>query len=181
MDGMIYLLIALIILSGFFSGVETAFVALSRLRLNHLLKRRKDKKAMLVKKLKDNPHKLISTLLIGNNIVNIAASAIATSIAIQMFGSNGIGIATGIMTLIVLIFGEITPKTIAMTHSEKICLLTARPIYFLSIIFTPLIVVLDLITRSITKFFRTKSGKRPIVTEEEIKSFVEIGEEIGSI
>lgn len=176
------ILIILIAFSGFFSGVETAFVALSNLRLRHMLeKKANDKNAQIVKKLKKDSHKLISTLLIGNNLVNIAASAIATSLALNYFGSKGIAIATGGMTIAVLIFGEITPKTIAMRHAEKICLLVAKPIYWLSVILTPIIWVLDLITKSITRFFHEKGGKKPLVTEEEIKTFVDIGEEIGSI
>ncbi|MBN2458538.1 HlyC/CorC family transporter [Candidatus Woesearchaeota archaeon] len=179
---MIFTLVVLVILSSFFSGTETAFIALNSLKLRHLVdKNKENRNALLVKKLKDDSHRLISTLLIGNNLVNIAASAIATSLSISFFGSKGVGIATGVMTLVVLVFGEITPKTIAMANSEKICLFAAKPIYWMSIVFLPLIKVLDILTKNMSRCFNPKTAEEPIVTEEEIKSFVKIGEEIGSI
>lgn len=172
-------LIVLLILSGFFSGVETAFISLGRVRLRRMIEEDR-KNAELIKKLKDDPHKLISTLLIGNNLVNIAASAFATSIAIKLYGDAGIGIATGVMTFAVLVFGEITPKTIAMSNSEKICAFAAPLIYFLGKLLKPVIWLSDLLTKKLTSIFG-KENKGPMITEEEIKSFVSIGEEIGSI
>ena len=171
-------LIILLMLSAFFSGVETAFVSISTLRIHHLVGI-KAKNAQLVKKLRDNYQELIITLLIGNNLVNIAASSIATTIAIELFGSKGVGIAIGVMTFIVLVWGEITPKTIAMAQNERICLMTAPIIYWLSIILTPAIKLLEFLTRAIAR--PTQGKVAPKITEEEIKSAVVLGEIEGEV
>ncbi|MGM5482222.1 MAG: hemolysin family protein [Nanobdellota archaeon] len=169
----------LVVLSGFFSGVETAFVSLDRVRLRNMSEK-KQKNASIISELKEDPHTLLSTLLIGNNLVNVGASALATSIAINLFGNLGVGIATGVMTLIILIFGEITPKSIAMAKAEAICSFSAKFILFLSKILKPLLVVSDKLTKGIARAFGSEQGD-PLITEEEIKSFVNMGEEIGSI
>jgi len=122
---MYILLIVLIFLSAFFSGVETAFISLSTVKLRKMISR-KEKNAELVARLKSHPQRILITVLIGNNLVNIAAASIATIIAAKIFESNVIGITTGLMTLIILIFGEITPKSISIRYNEKISRLTAR-------------------------------------------------------
>lgn len=175
----IILLVVLIALSGYFSGVETAFVSLDKVRLRNMQENGK-KNAELVAHLKEDSHRLLSTLLIGNNLVNVGASAIATSIAIGIFGNIGIGIATGTMTLIILIFGEITPKSIAIAKAEFICSYSAKLIYYLSIILKPLLWFSDKLTKGIARAFGSEQ-RAPLITEEEIRSFVNIGEEIGSI
>ena len=167
----------LVLLSGCFSGTEAAFLSLSNLKVNHLAA---SKKGKLVKKLKDKSHSLIITLLIGNNLVNIGASALATAIAIDMFGSKGVGIATGVMTFIVLVVGEIVPKNLAILHAEAVCTITARPVYILQKLLYPAIAVFDFLSRRIMGSFGIGKEK-PIVTEEELRSFVEVGGEIGSI
>jgi len=166
----------LIILSGIFSGVEAAYLSLSRIKVKRLVKLKR-KNADYVKNLKDDSHRLIITLLIGNNLVNIGASAIATAVAIELYGSKGIGIATGVMTFMILIFGEIIPKSKAIQHAEWICLKFAKILTVLKKILYPLIVLFDFLTRR----FMGKMEGRPLITEEELKSFVEIGEETGSI
>jgi len=173
------ILLIFIFLSAFFSGVETAFVSLSEIRIQHLLEQEK-KGIRLVKTLKDNNERLIITILIGNNLVNIAASSIATSIAIDIFKSNAIGIAIGIMTLVILIFGEITPKTIAMAKNEWIAIHTAPVIRVCQIALFPAIKMLEWITTMIAKPIGG-SDTDPIITEEEIKSVVSLGEEIGEV
>ncbi len=172
-------LAVLTLLSAFFSSVEAAFLSLNRLKIRRLVESKK-KNAGIVKELKDDSHRLIITLLVGNNLVNIGASALATALAIAIFGSVGIGIATGIMTVVVLIVGEILPKTIAMRHPEKLCLAVARPIKLLKTLMYPVIVVLDFITRKLMGGLG-KGEAKPLITEEELKTFVEIGEEVGSI
>ena len=117
-------LLFLIGLSAFFSGVETAFVSLSEIRIQHLVEKKK-KGMRLVKELKDNNERLLITILIGNNLVNIAASSFATSIAIRVLKSGALGAAVGIMTLIILIFGEIIPKNFAFNKNEWIAARTA--------------------------------------------------------
>jgi putative hemolysin len=172
------ILLLLLFLSAFFSGVETAFISLSKIRLQHL-KEKKKKGIDLVMKLRENRERLLITILIGNNFVNIAASALATSVAIDLFGSSGVGIVIGVMTLLILIFGEITPKTIAMGANEWIAIHTAKTIRFLEFIFFPLIIILEKQTSIMSKPFKGK--KKPAITEEEIISVVNLGKEIGEV
>ena len=112
-------LVLLLLLSSFFSSAETAFTTVSRIRMRTLAESG-NKKAKRVLTITDDMHQMLSAILIGNNIVNLSASSIATSLAIKLFGSMGAGIATGILTLLILIFGEISPKTIATIHADKI-------------------------------------------------------------
>ena len=114
-------LVLLLLLSSFFSSAETAFTTVSRIRMRTLAESG-NKKAKRVLTITDDMHQMLSAILIGNNIVNLSASSIATSLAIKLFGSMGAGIATGILTLLILIFGEISPKTIATIHADKIAL-----------------------------------------------------------
>jgi magnesium and cobalt exporter, CNNM family len=173
------ILILLIFLSAFFSGVETAFISLSDIRIQHLIEQ--DRKGIrLVKTLKDNSQRLIITILIGNNLANIAASSFATALAIDIFKSNAIGIAIGIMTFIILVFGEITPKTIAMAKNEWITVHTAPVIRTCQYGFFPAIKLLEWITMIISKPIDTNDTD-PVITEAEIKSVVSLGEEIGEV
>ncbi|MBF0451665.1 MAG: HlyC/CorC family transporter [Candidatus Magnetomorum sp.] len=175
-----FLLLFLIVLSAFFSGVETAFVSLSDIRLNHLCEKENKKSILRVKRLKANSERLIITILIGNNLVNIAASSIATKVAIDIFQSGGIGIAIGMMTLIILIFGEIVPKHIAMAKNEFIAVLAAPVIRILQIVLFPLIFLLEKLTKFVAKPMNNEPAE-PLITEAEIKSVVTLGEEIGEI
>ena len=172
------LLIIFIVLSAFFSGVETALFSLSRLRVKYLVEKKR-RGAKTVDKLKSNPHRLLITILIGNNIVNIAAAALATTVAIGIFKSNVVGITTGIMTLIILVFGEITPKTLATTYKEPIALTVAPLLNLLMIALLPIVTIFELMMKGIIMLIGKK--ETPIVTEEEIKTFVKVGEEIGAI
>ena len=115
----IIILVILLFLSAFFSGVETALISINLLKAKSLVKQKR-KGAETLLKLKKNPHKLIITLLIGNNLVNVGAAALATVVFTNLFGSSGVGIATGVMTFLILIFGEITPKTFASQNAVKI-------------------------------------------------------------
>ena len=177
----ITLLVILIGLSGFFSASEAALLAMSRSRLKQLISQKKPE-AEKIRKLMAKPNVTISTIVIGNNIVNISASAIATGLAIQTFGNAGIGIATGVMTLTVLIFGEIVPKTYAMRHAEKTMRKGAGLLIALNYILYPMMRILTPITSGILKALGTDVSKRPPkVTEEEIKTLVGISEEEGVI
>lgn len=172
-------LVVLLILSGFFSGVETALVSVSAAKLNLLL-HKKRKGAVSLQKLKDNPHKMLSTILIGNNLVNIGAAALATKIMLDYYGDNAIAIATGVLTVFILIFGEITPKSIATRNSVKISLSTAPLVLLLSKILTPIIWILDLFT---LKIINAIAGPPPEqkVTEDELKNYIKMSEQSGSI
>ncbi|NIM97361.1 MAG: DUF21 domain-containing protein [candidate division Zixibacteria bacterium] len=174
----IVILIALIILSGFFSGVETALFSLSRLRVKHLV-RKGVRGAKTVEKLKDKPQRLLITILVGNNLVNIGASALATSIVYQISKSYVVSITTGIMTLIILVFGEITPKTLATKHGEQISLIVAKPLQLLQTVLTPIIFLFEGLTSVLTNI--TGQKPKPLVTEDEIETFVTVAEEAGQI
>ncbi len=173
-----FILLIFILLSAFFSGVETAFVSLSDIKIQHLVEEKR-RGIGLVKTLKDNYQRLIITILVGNNLVNIAASAIATSIAIDRLESNAIGIAVGVMTLVILIFGEIIPKNIAIAKNEVIAVAAAPIIQALQYILFPIIKLLELFTLFISKPFG--NDQDPIITESEIKSVVSLGEEAGEV
>ena len=173
------ILFILIALSGFFSSSETALISLSKIRLRQMVDD-EIKNAKLVNKLIEKPNKLLGAILIGNNIVNIAASSLATSIAIDLYGSKGIGISTGIMTLLVLIFGEITPKSLAAQNSEKTALKVSKPIYFITIVLSPLIYVLTSITNVLIKLMGGSISKtQPLITEDELKTIVNVSHEEG--
>lgn len=182
----IILLIILIFLSGFFSGSETAFMSLGKFKTKEYIKNKK-RNFEIVQKLKENPSRLISTILIGNNLVNIAAASLATILGSEIFIKLGFnftesltaGIVTGVMTLTVLIFGEVIPKNNAAKNYEKVVSKTARIIYILSIIFLPLIWMLDLIHNFIIKDSDVPDDQK--VTEEEIKTIVNVGTDEGCI
>lgn len=168
----ILILVILILLSAFFSGVETALMSLNMAKVNSLLKRKK-KGAETLHRLKQNPHKLIITILIGNNLVNIGAASFATLVFTDLFGSSGVGIATGIMTFLILVFGEITPKTFATQNAERISLKVARPIEVLSYILSPLVKIFEAISRLMSKLLGSKKEKQ--LSEEELSAIVTMG------
>ena len=171
----IVILSVLLLLSGFFSSAETALFSISKAKAIHLAKK-KGFSNSLIKKMKNDPHRLLSTILIGNNIVNVGASALATAITINLVSSNAVGIATGVMTLLILIFGEIFPKSIATRNNVLIARLVIIPLYWLSILFAPIIFMLNFIPK-----LTGKMQKKAHVTEEELMTFVEVVEEEGGI
>jgi len=172
------ILLVLLILSAVFSGVEIAFFSLSDIKVRSLVEK-KVKNAKKVQKLKSNPEKLLITILIGNNVVNIGAASLATVVATDLFGSSGVGIATGIMTFLILVFGEITPKSIANSKNEKISLLMAGPLLFLMYLLYPISFVLELITKLISKL--TGSKEVGLVSEEELVTMAKVGVEEEAI
>jgi CBS domain containing-hemolysin-like protein len=165
----------LLVLSGFFSSAETAFFSISKTKARHLAKTR-DGSFKLVETLKKDPHKLLTTILIGNNIVNIGASALATTMAFDIFPGYAVGITTGVMTLLILVFGEVFPKSIATRNNVGIAKMAVYPVYWLSILFYPIVVFLGFIP-----LITGKIQKTPKVTEEELLTIVEAVEEEGSI
>jgi CBS domain containing-hemolysin-like protein len=171
----VIILIILLFLSGFFSSTETALFSISKTKARHLAKNN-GKTNMLIKRMKDDPHKLLSTILIGNNIVNIGASALATSVMLDVFPNYAVGLATGIMTFLILVFGEVLPKSVATQNNILIARISIYPIYWLSVLFYPVIKLLNFIPMLTGKIRRT-----PKVTEEELMTFVEAVEEEGEI
>ncbi len=169
----ILILIILIVLSAFFSASEVALLSLSRLKIEHLVRKKKPG-IEIVQKLKKKPHDLLVTILIGNNIVNIGASTFATTVAMDLFKNNVVSITTFAMTFLILTFGEIMPKSFAMKHNVGFSIFASKPLYFLSIIFYPIIKFYDLFSPKYKK-------KKPIITEDEIKSYVSVGKKYGQI
>lgn len=174
----IVLLFVLLSLSGFFSSAETAFTSLSIIQLKHLEKE-KGKRGQIVKTLSEKPDTLITTILIGNNLVNIAASAISTQLTIELFGSRFIGIMTGILTLVILIFSEVTPKQIALRKNEALALKSAWAIYLLSLLLKPIILFVTFTTSLITRFFT--GDRRHHISLEGILHLVRMGEDQGVV
>lgn len=178
---LLVLLCLLLCLSAFFSASETALMSLSKIRIVHLFESGV-KVAGVITRLRENPSKLLGTILVGNNAVNIAATSIGTVLAIEYFGDAGVGIATGIMTVLVLIFGEITPKTLAAQNSEKVSLIVARPISFLTYLLSPIVFFFTKIAGLFTRLLGGKSNANlPTITEDELKTMVNLSEEEGVI
>lgn len=179
--GQLLVLLFLLLLSAFFSSAETAFTTVNRIRMRTLMEEG-NKKAKKVLKITDDSGKMLGAILIGNNIVNLSASSIATALALRLFGSMGAGIATGVLTLLILIFGEISPKTLATIHADSIALFYADLIYLLMKVLTPLI----FITNSLAILFLRILGVKPEdkesqMTEEEFRTIVDVGHENGII
>ncbi len=172
-------LIILVLLSSFFSSAETAFSTVNRVRMR-ALEEEGNKKAARVNKILDNYGKMISTILIGNNIVNIAASSLATTLALRI--NLAVGIATGILTIVVLLFGEIVPKTWAKISNEGISLTYSGIIYFLMQVLTPVIIIVDVLSKAILKLLHIDPNKKvSTMTEGELKTYVDVSHEDGVI
>ena len=171
----VVVLLVLLLLSGFFSSAETALFSISKTKARHLAKRQ-GKAYQLIKRLKDDPHRLLTTILIGNNVVNVAAAAMATALVMTIIPNHAVGIATGTMTFLILVFGEVLPKSIATRNNVLIATIIIYPIYWLSILLYPFIIFLNFIPKLTGKIKKT-----PTVTEEELMTFVEVVEEEGEI
>ena len=169
----IVLFVILLILSACASSSEVALVGINRARVNSLAET--SKRGVYLQRLKDKPHRFLVVILIVNNVVNTAAAALATAVMLQIFGDAGVAIATGVVTLFLLIFGEIGPKTYANNHPDKVALFFAPPIYFLTWLFTPFFVLAEKISGL------RKKEETPAVTEEEIKEWIDVGEMEGAI
>lgn len=173
-------IVVLIILSGFFSSAETALTTVNKLRIRSLVEAG-DKKARRVDKLISKPGKMLSAILIGNNIVNISLSAIATALTIEIWGSYATGITTGIVTLVVLVFGEITPKTMATHKAEKMSMQYAGIILGLTVVLTPLIFIVEKISYVIIRIRGVNPNDKSTVTEDELLTMVDVSHEEGII
>ena len=172
-------LIILIGLSGFFSMSETALMSLNKIKLRHMVEEGVAA-AKSVEKLIEDPNKLLGAILIGNNVVNIGASSLATVLATNIFGNSGVGIATGVITILVLIFGEITPKSIAKQKSETVALMVVKPIQFIVFIFKPFVYVFTIISSLFIRLLGGDPNKaESFITEEELKTMVDVSEEEG--
>lgn len=173
-----FIFLALFALSGFFSGVETAFFSLHQGQIR-LLEQKRARNAVLIRKLRSRPQQLLTTILVGNNVVNLFTASYATVLATDLFGSAGLGIATGVTTLFILIFGEIVPKSVAFANNVKIAQLAAPPLYALFVILSPVTLLLVKLNKLISKLLKTPSHSG--VTEEEIRVMSRLGVESGAI
>jgi len=169
------LIIIFLLLSALFAAVEVATVSLSKSKVHSLLEQKR-KGAGALYQIKQKPNRLLITILIGNNLVNIAAASVTTAGAIELFGDAGVGIATGAVTLLVLVFGDITPKTFALQNAESLALFFARPIQILEIILWPAVVLFEAIASFVNKLSGDRSNR---LTEEELRSIIAVGREEG--
>jgi len=173
------LLIVLLLGSGFFSASETSLMSLSKIRIRYM-EEEGVKGAKLVSSLIEKSSDLLSSILVGNNVVNIAATSVSTSLFISIFRDGGVAIATAVMTVLVLIFGEITPKTIAANSPEKIAVIVSKPISIIMKITKPIVWVFNLLTGIIFKIMGIENdGVKPFITEEELKAMVNVSHEEG--
>ena len=178
----IQLVIVIILLSAsaFFSSAETALMTSNKLRMRNLAENG-DKRAAKVLKVTENTDKMLSAILIGNNIVNLTASSISTALTLKIFGSKLVGIATGILTFLILVFGEITPKNVASKNAEKMALAYIGVISFLVTLLTPVIFIVNTVAKFVISIFNKNSDDNNAVTEEELRAMVEYSHEEGVI
>ncbi|GAA6746955.1 hemolysin family protein [Thermus brockianus] len=175
--GDLFLLVLLLGLSAFFSASETAFTALYPWKLKELAEAKGGPFTLLARDIT----RFLTTILVGNNLVNIAATALVTDLATQAFGSLGVGLATGVMTFLILFFGEITPKSIAVHHAEALAGVAAWPIYVLSVVFYPLGRFFSWVSGAILRLLGLEPRNTPLVSEEELRLILAGAEESGTI
>lgn len=179
--GQLITVIILLCLSAFFSSSETALTTVNQIRMRTLADNG-DKRAARVLRVTGNSGKMLSAILIGNNIVNLSASSISTSLAIHLFGNTGAGIATGILTFLILIFGEVTPKTMATIKADSMSLTAAAPIGFLMKILTPVIFIINKLSLGLMFLLHVNiKDAQKKMTEEELRTIVDVSQENGVI
>lgn len=177
----ILIVIGLLALSAFFSSSETAMMSVNKIRVRNLAEAGLGK-AQILAKILDNQPKMLSAILIGNNIVNISASSLMTIIVTKAFGDQFVGLSTGVLTLLVLIFGEITPKTSATLYSETMALRFAKPIYIIMQVLTPVIFIVDKLSLGVLRLLHIDPNKKQdAITEDELRTIVEVSHEEGVI
>ncbi len=177
----IIILAILLLLSAFFSSAETALTTVNRIRMRNLAEEG-SRQARRVLAITDNSGKMISAILIGNNIVNLSASSLATSLAIKLFGSVGAGIATGILTVLILIFGEISPKTIATIYADRLSLLYSGVIEWIMKLLTPAIFLMNALSLAFLRLMRVDpNGGSRVMTENELRTIMDVSHETGVI
>ncbi len=169
-----------LLFSVFFSSSETAFISLQRVRVEHLIEN-KVRGAKRVARLIQRPEKLLSTVLLGNTLVNTAAAAIATALSIHIWGERGILIATIGLTIFLLIFCEATPKTIAAQHAERLSIIFVRPLELVSWLFTPFVIALSWLTCGFIRLIGGRPVPKSLVSDEEIRTMISVGHKEGTV
>lgn len=175
------ILLALIMLSGFFSSAESAFTTANKVKLRTMAEDG-DKAAARVLRILTHYRKMLGTILVGNNIVNLSATALSATLAMELFGNAGVSIATAILTFIIIIFGEIVPKNRGTSSSEKLALSYGKAIEFLMVVLSPLVFAVNFIARGIMKAMNIPYDKgSDVITEDELRTYVDVGHEGGAI
>nr|WP_314758270.1 hemolysin family protein [uncultured Lachnoanaerobaculum sp.] len=174
------ILVLLLSASAFFSSAETALMTSNKLRIRNLAENG-DKRAEKVLEITANTDKMLSAILIGNNIVNLSASALSTTLTLKVFGSSLVGVATGILTFLILVFGEITPKNVASKNAENMALKYIGIISVLVVILTPVIYVVNKVAGIVISLFVKNNDDNNMVTEDELRAMVEVSHEDGVI
>ena len=168
-------LLCIVVASAYFSGLEVAFISISKGQLKKFLNDKR-RGAKSLQKLKSNPSRMLTTLLIGNNLANVSPAAITTDLSIKLFGNVGVGIATGIMTFVLLVFGEITPKAYCNAHAENIALRFAGPTLVIQYVIYPIVRMFEGISKGIFKLMKIREHP-PSISEDEVKALLDVGVE----
>lgn len=175
------ILILLIGLSAFFSSAETALTTVNKIRIRNLAEAG-DKSAVTLTKVLEDQGKMLSAILVGNNVVNLTASSMSTTLAMNIWSNKAVGIATGVLTLVILVFGEISPKTISTLYSEKISLKYAKIIYLFMTVMTPMIYAVNVLSSGFLRLVHVDPNrKQEAITEDELRTIVEVSHEEGVI
>lgn len=175
------IIIILILLSAFFSSSETAFISIDKFKIRQLVQDG-NKRAKTVSKILEDKDSMISSILIGNNIVNLSASAFVTTLVYEVWGDAYISLATGVLTVVVLLYGEIVPKTLAGKYAEKMAMIYAKPLYLLIKLLTPAIFIVNIFTKFMMKIFKIDtSAAEPVVTEDVLKTVLDMSLEDDQI
>lgn len=174
------ILLVLLSASAFFSSAETALMTSNKLKIRNLAEGG-DKRATKVIDITANTDKMLSAILIGNNIVNLSASSLSTTLTLKLFGSSLVGIATGILTFLILVFGEITPKNLASKNAEDMALKYIGIISVLVMVLTPVIYIVNKVARIVISIFNKNNDDNTMVTEDELRAMVEVSHEDGVI
>lgn len=175
------ILILLIGLSAFFSSAETALTTVNKIRIRNLAEAG-DKSAVTLTKVLEDQGKMLSAILVGNNVVNLTASSMSTTLAMNIWSNRAVGIATGVLTLVILVFGEISPKTISTLYSEKISLKYAKIIYLFMTVMTPVIYAVNVLSSGFLRLVHVDPNrKQEAITEDELRTIVEVSHEEGVI
>ena len=175
------ILILLIGLSAFFSSAETALTTVNKIRIRNLAEAG-DKSAVTLTKVLEDQGKMLSAILVGNNVVNLTASSMSTTLALNIWSNKAVGVATGVLTLVILVFGEISPKTISTLYSEKISLKYAKFIYLFMTVMTPVIYAVNVLSSGFLRLVHVDPNrKQEAITEDELRTIVEVSHEEGVI
>ena len=171
----------LLALSAFFSSSETALTTVNKIRIRTLAENGEER-AVILSKILEQQGKMLSAILIGNNLVNLSASSLLTTFTINLFGNKAVGVATGVLTLLILVFGEITPKTLSTISAETIALRSAKPIYTLMYALTPVIGIVNRLSLGVLMLMKVDPNKKQeMITEDELRTIVEVSHEEGVI